>query len=276
MAKESILKFLVYNGEIYHTNEIDLASKINRDSIYEVVRIIDGVPLYLNEHMERLEKSAKILGININRSISEIISDIKTLIEVNKENNMNVKIVCTCVEHGLVNIYVYFIKSFYPSKEMYDKGIKTILYDLERKNPNAKVSNIDIRSKINKEREKFDAFEALLVNHKGQITEGSRSNVFFVRDERLYTPPAGKVLLGVTRDKIFRLCSEKDIEIIEKDIYLDDLSSFDGGFITGTSINVLPIKEIDKINLKSTENKVILKVMQVYTEDMENHINKKI
>ncbi|SHJ69959.1 aminotransferase class IV [Paramaledivibacter caminithermalis] len=274
MVKESILDYVIYNSKIYSSAEINI-SKSEKKSIYEVIRIIEGIPLYLEEHITRLRKSAQILNENIDKSDKELTYEIIKLIEINKEYNGNIKILCIGDEEGFGNIYLYFIRSFYPSKEMYEEGIHTILYQSERKNPNVKTFNQHLRQMINIELKEQNAFEALLVNDNNQITEGSRSNVFFVKDEKLFTSPANDVLLGVTRSKIMELCKMQDIGVVQRKIAVDSLKEYDAAFITGTSINVLPIKSIGNISFNSSKNDIIIKVMGIYERDKTDYIKKR-
>lgn len=271
MGKEAILDFLIYNDRFYSIEKIDPSKGMERPSIYEVIRIIDGIPLYLEEHIKRLRRSEKLTDININMTDDKIIENIYKLMKKNKEYNLNIKILVN--SNG--DIYLYFMKSFYPPKDMYREGIHTIFYETERENPHAKTANKKLREIIAKKRERENAFEALLINDKDQITEGSRSNIFFVKKEKVFTPPAEKVLLGVTRRKIACLCKENNIELIEENILVKDLKEYAGAFITGTSIDVLPINTIDKLNLDSGKNDLIKKIMGIYEEDKKNYINKR-
>ncbi len=273
MIKEAALEYLIYNSKIYSVEKADIDADTEKDSIYEVIRIIDGVPLYLEEHLNRLRKSAELIDLKIDKTDRELINEMKKLIEINNVYNLNIKILCSGDEKSIKDIYLYFIKSFYPPKSMYEEGIDTMLYKTERENPNAKTFNGQLRQTINVQLKERNAFEALLVDHNDQITEGSRSNVFFVKDKSLYTSPANKVLLGVTRTKIMELSRLNNIDIIEKEIALSDLSKYDGAFITGTSTGVLPIKNIDKIEISSPKNDIIIKVMGIYEKDIKDYIH---
>lgn len=273
MENESILDYVIHNDKICSVNEVNLIEELKKPSIYEVIRIIDGIPLYLEEHLERFRKSARLTGIKITKTDEEIVNKIYELIKINKEYNLNIKILFNNSLHGKGNIYFYFVKSLYPLKTMYKKGIHTIFYRTERENPNAKTANKELRELIARAREKEKAFEALLVNSKDQITEGSRSNIFFVKNGKLHTPPSEKVLLGVTRTKVVELSKLNNIDLIEKDILVDDITKYDGAFITGTSINVLPIKSIDKTILNSQNNDLVKHIMGIYEQDMKNYIN---
>lgn len=275
MVKEAILDYCIYNNNKYSTEKISTSDIASKASIYEVIRMIDGVPLYLQEHLNRLRKSAELLGMNIDKTDKELTEEIMKLAEVNHEYNLNVKILCFGEEKSIEDIYLYFIKSSYPSEETYKKGVHTIIYESERENPNAKTFNKQLRQRINKCLEERQAFEALLVNDNRQITEGSRSNVFFVKNEKLFTPPANKVLLGVTRTKIIELCRQNNIEIIEQEIDVNILQEYEGAFITGTSINALPIKSIDGIDFESPKNSTIIKVMTIYEKNKNDYISQR-
>lgn len=274
MKAEAIEKYYLINGKLKSTKDIEIFNIID-NPIYEVIRIIDGVPLFLEEHLERMRKSASIVDYKIDRIDREIKEDIKRLILENQVKNLNVKLICTDVE-GMGQIFlVFFIKSFYPSEEYYKEGIHTTLFHYERKNPNAKVQLSNFKREVAKRLEEKKAFEALLVNKNGYIPEGSRSNMFFVKENKLYTAPQGDVLLGITRKHIFQVCEELGIKIVEENIHVGDLDKLDGAFMTGTSVNVLPISTIDHIKLNSVNNKMIKEISNAYINKMIKYIESK-
>lgn len=164
--------------------------------IYEVLRIIDGKPIFLEEHIKRMKNSFKL----VNEEFKLKYDDIFKLIEntVKSENKMigNIKITYSL---NLKELKVFFIPHSYPTDEMYRNGVKTILYFGERNNPNAKIVNDDFRSIVNAEINKHNAYEAILVDRNGFITEGSKSNIFMINGNELITSPIKAVLPGVTR-----------------------------------------------------------------------------
>src|SRR5690606_31821955 len=127
----------------------------------------------------------------------------------------------------------------------------------ERDNPNAKVLVTSFKEDVAKALKEKEAFEALLVNKSGYIPEGSRSNMFFVKGDKVYTAKASEVLIGITRKYIFNVCDKLNIKIVEESIHVDDLDKLDGAFMSGTSVNVLPISSIDNIKLDSVNNRII-------------------
>lgn len=273
MKSEAIKKYFSINGEISEVEGTKIFDKIEKP-IYEVIRVIDGVPLFLQDHIERMRDSSKLINYKIERSDKDIKDDIKLLIDKNNIKNLNIKLLVSDVDNKQIFL-AYFIESFYPPIEYYQEGIKTILYNHERPNPNAKVLLTDFKENIGKELKKSDAFEAILVNNDGTISEGSRSNMFFVKDKKIYTAPGGTVLMGITRKYILKSCEEENIEVIEENIKLDELKNIDGAFMSGTSVDVLPIKTIDDIKLNSMTDSTILKLIAGYNKfvkiDLENN-----
>lgn len=275
MKSEAVGKFYIVDGKLKLAAENSLFQKIEKPSIYEVLRVVDGVPLFFEEHLSRMERSAQVIDYKIKRDSKEIEKDIEKLIQENQIKNQNIKLLSTDIE-GIGEVFlIYFIESFYPPKKYYEEGIDTILFDYERKNPNAKIQMIEFREEVKRELDKKEAFEALLVNEEGYIPEGSRSNIFFVRGEKIYTGSKKDILLGITRKYIFEVCEKLNIGIIEGNIHVDDLNKMDGAFMSGTSVNVLPIRTIDDIEFDSTHNKMIDAINNGYVEIIKNYIKDK-
>lgn len=272
MSHEVIGMYSIYNGNVINNDTEAIDNDTSSEIVYEVIRVIDGVPLFLEEHMARLLKSSEMININISCLVDKIASDIKKLIDINNKPNKNIKIQVYTDKKSNVNYSLFFIKSSYPDAELYKKGIVTILYKAIRENPNAKVLKSQLREEINKELQKNNAYEALLVNEQDYITEGSKSNVFFVKDGMLYTSEKKDVLLGVTRSRIIELAKSLDIRVVEKPIHKSFLNECEGLFITGTSPKVLPVSRVDEIQYSSPNNKVILRLMEAYDTLIENYI----
>ncbi len=274
MKPETIKDYYVVNGQIETTKDLEIFQRIEKPPIYEVIRVIGGVPLFLEDHLNRMFHSAEIIGYNIGRSEKDIRSDIKTLILKNNIDKLNVKLLSTEIE-GMGKVFLaYNIESFYPPEEYYKKGIHTILFHYERNNPNAKVLFTSFKEEVAKALKEGNAFEALLVSKSSHIPEGSRSNMFFVKGDKVYTAKASEVLIGITRKHIFDVCNKLNIKIVEESIHIDDLEKLDGGFMSGTSVNVLPISTIDNIKLDSINNRLIKEINNAYVREMENYILK--
>lgn len=272
MNKEIIESYFIFNGSQYAVDRIS-EIELSQPSIYEVVRVIDSVPLFLEEHMERLQKSAMTLQVQLNVLLPQIVADMQTLIKLNTHPEKNIKLIVFNIEKAVPDYIMCFIKSSYPSKEQYDKGVHTILMHAERHNPNAKVINNELRELSNKKMAESNAYEALLVNDRGEITEGSRSNLFFLVQGKIYTAPAQDVLIGITRKYIEQACLGIGLEIVEQPIPFSMLDYAEAAFITGTSPKVLPIATIEERQLNSASNPTIQGIITEYNRILEKYIH---
>lgn len=268
---EAVLNYFIHNESECSTLDFDITYRDNSPSIYEVIRIIDSVPLFLEEHYLRLKNTAGILGNEINMSFDNIKSNIEKMIAINNVSNYNIKIILNNFRENTSDSYFFFIKSNYPDEELYNNGIRTFLYNSVRENPNAKIIHKNFRKEIDILLADRNCYEALLVNTSGEITEGSRSNLFFIREGKVYTSPPGDVLMGITRQRIIKLCTENNINVIERPIYPNSLNLYEAAFISGTSPKVLPISSIDDLHY-STSNDTLLKVMDIYNNEINDYV----
>lgn len=275
MKPEAIRRYYVMNGKIKSTDDTEVFKDIIKPPIYEVIRVINKIPLFLEDHLERMFKSAELAGVHIHRSTDEIKEDIEKLIQINEIENLNVKLLYTNIKDDNPVLLVYLIKSFYPPENYYEEGIHTILFHYKRENPNIKIQKSTFKEEVANKLKNKKAFEALLVDENGYITEGSRSNMFFVRDNKIYTAPKGTVLLGITRKYILKVCKEENIEVVEKNINIDELSQLEGAFMSGTSVNVLPISSIEDIKLNSVNNSTIKRISKGYRNKVKAYIESK-
>ena len=275
MNSEIIERYLISNSKLIPVSEAGMFPKDSSRTIYEVIRVQSGVPLFLERHMERLEISAGLTGNSIKAITDEVQSSIIELIKVNKNPDKNVKITVSNMENTVPDYMAYFVQSKYPTCEEYQNGVLGILLKEERDNPNAKIVNSGFKERVAAALADTKAYEALLVNNNNEITEGSRSNVFFVKNGAVSTAPKGNVLIGITRASVFELCQELKIEITENPITTAMLEEMDGVFMTGTSPKILPIRTIDDMYFSSAENPIIKALMKGYDDMVEEYIEKK-
>ena len=226
--------------------------------IYEVLRVIEGKPLFLEKHIERMSNSFRIINKEMPFSDGEITEKLKELIDKENKKEGNIKITYSINKKEL---NMFFIKHSYPDKKMYENGVKTILYFGERNNPNAKIVNDDFRAGVNEKIKENNAYEAILVDRNGYITEGSRSNIFMVKGDTVITSPLKAVLPGVTRSTILEVLKENNIKILEQEYSYKDIGELDGMFISGTSPKVLPINAVDDIKINE-KNVMVKNIME--------------
>ena len=108
-----------------------------------------------------------------------------------------------------------------------------------------------------------NAFEAILVNKDGNITEGSRSNIFFVKSDVVFTPPENIILPGITRKKVLGICNFLNQSVFIENISYINISEFDSAFLTGTSRKIVPVKFIDNIEFEAGSD-LLKKISRLY------------
>jgi len=236
-------KFIL-NGDIQPAGIFDNSLVYEGDSIYEVIRMVKGSPLFFQDHMERLATSVRLLGKEPLADVPALRRAIINLTRSDRKKETNIKIVFN-YNSGSDNFLVYFIEPIYPSAEQFKNGVKGILFSAERKNPESKVINHNLRSSIYHRLILEVGYEALLVNDENLITEGSRSNIFFLKDETLVTAPDNIILNGITRKHILDICRQNQIRVELRCVNVNDISEYDSVFMTGTSPMVLPFYCID-------------------------------
>lgn len=236
--------------------------------IYEVLRVIDGKPIFLENHLERMKNSFKLINKEFTLKYDEISAKINRLIQLENKTEGNIKLTYGINEKVL---RVFFIQHSYPSEDLYEHGVKTILYFGERENPNAKIVNDNFREKVSKEITASNAFEAILVDRNGYITEGSKSNIFMVKNGELLTSPTKAVLPGVTRGEIIKIAEKLGIRVKEVEYRYDEINKLDGMFISGTSPKVLPINKVYNVELNQN-NDIIINLMREYDNEIKKYI----
>jgi branched-chain amino acid aminotransferase len=206
--------------------------------------MVKGNPIFFHDHMERLTTSVKLQKRALLADIDTLRKAIVSLCRSDKKRESNLKIVFN-YNNGVSNFLVYFIESSYPTELQYKKGVKGVLFFGERKDPEAKVINHKLRSSIYHKLIHEGAYEAILVNENKIITEGSRSNIFFMKGDLLVTAPDNLVLRGITRKHILDICIENKIKVEFSCVKADEITQYDAIFMTGTSPMVLPFNCID-------------------------------
>lgn len=238
--------------------------------IYEVIRVEEGVPLFFNDYFQRLKTSFLLINKSLNISKDQLKSMIQKLLEINGCDSGPVKLLFGGSIESKQSI-VYLMEPHTPNLSEYITGVHTILLHKERRNPGAKVWNQPMRDNTNMELKKNNAYEGILVDEEGFITEGSRSNIFFIKEGIVYTTPDEFILSGITRKKVLQLCDTNGIEVKKERIHFTRISAYNAVFITGTSRKVLPVKTIDSIRF-SVEDITMQKINILFENLVTDYI----
>lgn len=260
-------KRFILNGELQDADLFDQSLVYEGQSVYEVIRMVKGTPLFFNDHMERLSASLRLQGREQLADSSALKKSIIRLLRSDKKKETNIKIVFN-FNNDTKNYLIYLIESIYPTAEQYRIGVKGVLFFAERKDPESKVINNKLRSAICSKLIHDSAYEALLVNEQNLITEGSRSNIFFLKGDILVTASEKVVLNGITRRQIIAICRDNGIKVEYKCVAVSDIADYEAVFMTGTSPMVLPFYCIGNLQF-GVEHPLMTKLRKLYLERAE-------
>ena len=242
-------------------------------AVYSSLKVIQGKLFFPEFHTDRLLESAGIIGMQHKFAKQDIIEMMDKVVKANNINDafLRVLLIGDPDTNQNAELYVFPLTGmhYYP-KSAYTKGVKAITYKGERRFPTAKTKDLLLSFLAYKEAEKAGAIDALLVDNDGNIREGTRSNFFAVKEDTIITPPAGKVLEGITKKIILDLCKDR-FKILEEDIPLSKIDTYDEFFVTSTLFNIIPLNKIDSTDIK--QNFTYTKEIQ---EIFKNYYNKTI
>lgn len=230
------------------------------DGVFEGIRFYAGRVFRLDDHIDRLYRSARAILLQIPMTPDEMSRAVLDTIRANGLTDGYVRLVVTRGEGSLglspkscPRATVFIIAAtitLYP-EEMYENGLKLVTCATRRiahgaLSPMVKSLNYlnNIMAKI--EAEQAGAGEGLMLNEQGYVAECTGDNVFVIRDGRITTPPiAAGALAGVTRAVVFELARELGIDIHEENLTRYDIYTADECFLTGTAAELIPAVQLD-------------------------------
>ena len=218
--------------------------------VYETIRVSHGIARFVDEHCRRLQLSADAIGLEHSYQPSEIERYITDIIAANEVETCNIKVLLIGGKTATdAELYILCLAPYFVERKLYKTGCHCVTYEYERMYPHSKTLNMLPSYLAYRGAQSQGAHDALLINRRGEITEGTRSNFFALKDKTIYSPPEDEILLGVTRDHVLALAKEQGFDIVHQPIPLDTLSSYDAAFLTSTSAKILPLHTVDDIIL---------------------------
>ena len=274
--KENLGRYFIINNYLRSSTRFNPQFLNRGKNIYEVIRVIRGKPLFLEDHFNRVANSAELLRLKIWYDQNMLRENLRNLISANKLQVGNIKFVFHFEREKKYNyFFAYPVPYSYPSLDDYNFGVSLLTHQFQRPQPNVKNWFPDFRAKTAELKEKNEVFEILLVNDEGLVTEGSQSNFYIVKGNRIITPPKNIILPGITRKYVFRICKEQNIEIKEQNFKVFDVLNSESAFITGTSPKILPVSEIDGKRFL-VKNFMLQKLMNEYDKVVEDYISRSV
>ncbi len=251
-------------------------------AVFEGERAYKGKIFKSLQHTKRLFNSARIIGITIPYTETEI-----NQAKVDLINKMNFR---DCYVRPIVwrgsqqmglstsNADIHVAIAIWDDWSSYFKiedrkaGLKLITSPWKRPAPDtapyeAKASGPYIICTLSKEfAEKKGYHDALMLDYRGYVAEGTGANIFFVKDKNIHTPIPDCFLNGITRQTVIEMIMKQGFNVIEKYIKPDEIVNYDEAFLTGTAAEITPIKSINDVNYNTGDQSTTFKFMQDYSQ----------
>lgn len=281
------------NGEIFKPEEAKI-SVFDRgfmygDAVYEVARTYGRIFFELEKHLERMFKSAEMIGMDLGQNVDAYIRDIYSVYShVPKENiYMRIQVTRGTGTIGLSaanatkpNVIIY-IRDLDPSPEIhYLEGVKIVTTSRLRNSKRALDPNIKSGNYLNNvlaymDASKVKAYDSIMMNSQGFLTEGTTSNIFMVKDGIVISPPDDFDLLrGITRGIVVRLCKELGIHYLEKGFTSSELENASEAFLTSSTKEVLPVGVVNEKKIKAP-GPVTRNLMSAYKDHVKKYCDER-
>ena len=236
------------------------------DGVFEGIRAYNGSVFQLDEHIQRLYESAKYIQLKIPLDPASLEG---ALLETLRRNNLRDAYIRVVVTRGVGDLGVnpesckestIFIISEPIASHLGPKEprvVRAIISSIRRDTVDATTHEVKSLNYLNSILAKLEANntgvdDAIMLDARGFVSEGSVTNVFVVKRNRVLTPsPASAILHGITRQRIIRLCNELGLEVEEKDITPFELISADELFLVGTKSEILAVGSVNSRKIGS-------------------------
>lgn len=247
------MKYQVINGKIVSAEEALIPTNdlgmLRAYGAFDYFRVLENVPVFVEDHVDRLYHSLDVLDLEIKYSKEEICDLCQKLVDKNNVGEAGLRILVTggYSEDGFTptepNLYIMMHSLPNVPEEHFEQGAKLLTSPYQRDVPSVKtiiyIQSVHFRKKMRAQ----NAVE-VLYHWKGNITECSRSNIFFIDQEGTLVTPRHGMLRGITRKKVLEL-AEPLMPIAQRAVHMEELAQMRECFITSSTKGVMPIVSID-------------------------------
>ena len=288
------MDFSKLKGKIFFENKFINSKKANihvlnhslhfATSVFEGIRVYSRKPLFLDEHLERLINSAKIMKLNLGFKKKKIISIVYKIIKINKINNGYVRPIVFRSSHSMspdtkncksiLSIAAWNWGRLFAKKD----GVSLMVSTYPKLNKNifptdAKSSGsyqTAVIEKINANKKKFD--DCLMLDINKNVAESTACNVFWIKKNTMYTPSESSILKGITRKAIIQICKNKKINLKIGNYKLDHIMNSDCIFLTGTAAEIQKVNKINHKNFRK-KSKIYELILSEYEKIKDNSLD---
>ena len=275
LMEHLIGKGFLYCGKYYRVcSELteSLQKPVDIRIYYETVRVKDGVLLFVEDHLQRLVNSVKGLE-NFPVDTSKILAETYSFIDLDGIRDGSVRIVLT--KEALL---IHQADITLPSASQFENGINTSMLNWERKTPNLKIFRGDYKTTVNEKFKEENShglpFELVLTDNEGKLYEGSMSNLFVIRDGKVYSAPDNKILIGITRKRVMTALERAGLKLETGTFAPEELDpAKDAVFVSSTPFDILPVRFMDDYEFDSANNGILKMISKMYQEYTSEYID---
>ena len=255
-------------------------------AVFEGERAYKGKIFKSEEHTKRLFKSAEIIGINIPFTEDEINEAKNELIRKMNYTDCYVRPLAwrggeqmgISTNNSNINVAIAVWDDWASYFKIEDRkaGLRLITSPWKRPAPDtapyqAKASGPYIICTMSKEfAEKKGFHDALMLDYRGYVAEGTGANIFFIKNNDIHTPIPDCFLNGITRQAVIKMAMEQGFKITERHILPEEINNYDEAFLTGTAAEITPISSIDDVKFTTGGNTATFKFMGDFSEMVNN------
>ncbi|HPT37993.1 MAG TPA: branched-chain-amino-acid transaminase [Methanothrix sp.] len=257
------MKLIYLNGKFVEEEQATVSvfdhGFLYGDGVFEGIRAYDGRVFRLEDHVRRLFDSAQAIMLRIPMSQEEMC---EAILETLRKNNLRDAYIRPIVSRGYGDLGLDPNKCPEPSVaiiavewgamygNLYEVGLTAVSVTVRRNAPDSLPPNIKSLNYLNNILAKIEANikggnEAIILDSRGLVSEGSGDNIFVIKGGKVYTPYTINNLKGITREAVFEAASACGYQLQERDLGLFDLYTADEVFVTGTAAEVAPVTKVD-------------------------------
>jgi|SRR6185503_887509 len=231
------------------------------EGVYETMRTYHGRPFLFDRHMRRLRRSASMIELPLPFTDDQLAAQIRVTQDAAAlDGEAYIRVLVTRGVGELTydlkatpnpSIVIIVKPQIDPPAETYDKGVRVVIVDIVRNhpatvNPMIKSNNLMNSALAMQQALRSNAFEGVMRNYKGELTECTTANLFIVKNDVALTPPlAAGLLPGITREFVFDVGKDLGVGVAETVLGDDDLFGADEAFLTSTTRELVPIVTVN-------------------------------
>lgn len=231
------------------------------EGIYETMRTYHGRPFLFERHMRRLRRSASMIELRLPFTDGDLADQIRSTQSAAKlDGEAYIRVLVTRGVGELTydlkatpdpSVVIIVKPHVDPAAEVYEQGVRVVIVDVVRNhpasvNPMIKSNNLMNSALAMQEALRSNAFEGVMRNYRGELTECTTANLFVVKNRVVLTPPlAAGLLPGITREFLFDIGAQCGVQLEEQVLRDDDLFGADEAFLTSTTRELVPIVTVN-------------------------------